>query len=144
MVVTEKIETGQNWRCIFMWLFSKTGFYSVVKKDCKPDEVLVRTRQKIDLVRLLNYLGIRRKIKTNFQSDYRFRAVIPERAWLRYLIHAALSIDYGNFKETVPVKDWQRHTAYLKVWEILRNWQEEEVVQALPQFKNGRKKINHS
>jgi len=54
----------------FMWLFTTDGFYSVVKKDCLPDEVLVRTRQKIDLVRLLVFLDLNRNsIETNSQSD---------------------------------------------------------------------------
>jgi hypothetical protein len=41
-----------------MWLFTTEGFYRVVKKDCLPDEVLVRTRQKLDLVRVLDFAAL--------------------------------------------------------------------------------------
>jgi hypothetical protein len=61
------------------------------------------------------------------------------------MTRAALSIDYGNFKETIAKNDWQRHSVYMKVWEILHNRQE-QAVSSLPRFKNplkytgGRKK----
>jgi mRNA-degrading endonuclease RelE of RelBE toxin-antitoxin system len=47
-----------------MWLYLKTGFYSVVKKTpCKEDELLVRARSKIDLDRLQEVLKTKYKFK---------------------------------------------------------------------------------
>jgi hypothetical protein len=100
------------------WLFS------VVKKDCKLDEILVRSRQKSDLVALGKKIGIKLRIRETPLGDYRYRAVLKKADWARYLTEVALELDYDNFKNTVPKKDRRRHKAYLRCWETLLSWQE--------------------
>jgi hypothetical protein len=107
-----------------MWVFTKDGFYSVVQKDCRPDEVLVRSRQRADLVKLSMKLGLKVKIREQAGTDYRYRTVIKKTDWARYAAEAALDINYPNFKDRVPKRDFRRHDAYLRCWEALFEWQE--------------------
>lgn len=107
-----------------MWVFTVEGFYSVVKKDCAEDEVLVRSRQRADLVRLGEKLSLKVQIQEKAGTDYRFRTVLKKEQWAEYLADAALSLDYPNFKATVPKQDFRRHEAYLRCWEALFEWQE--------------------
>ncbi len=60
-----------------MWVFTKTGFYSVVKKPgCAPDELEVRSRCRKDLEVLKRQAGVKSKILTSAGTDYR---VFPAR-----------------------------------------------------------------
>ena len=106
-----------------MWVFTRQGFYSVVQKNCGEDEALVRSRQKSDLVALGKKLGIELRVQENAGTDYRFRAVVKKADWARYLTDAVLELDYSNFKNTVPQRDYRRHNAYMRCWEALFEWQ---------------------
>jgi hypothetical protein len=107
-----------------MWIFTKDGYFSAVQKDCNADEVLVRSRQKSDLVSLGKKIGIKLRLRETPLSDYRYRTVLKKADWGRYLAEAALNLDYDNFKDTVPKSDFRRHGAYLQCWEALLQWQE--------------------
>jgi hypothetical protein len=107
-----------------MWIFTRDGYYSAVHKDCKGDEVLVRSRQRGDLLALGKKLGVDLRIKQTVLSDYRYRAVMKKADWAKYLAETALELDYDNFKNTVPKTDFKRHSAYLRCWEALCSWQE--------------------
>lgn len=107
-----------------MWVFTKEGFFSVVQKDCEADEVLVRSRQKRDLIGLAEKIGVKVKLLEGVGTDYRYRAVVKKKDWAKYLSDSALDLDYDNFKNTVSNRDHRRHSAYLRVWEALLAWQE--------------------
>lgn len=107
-----------------MWCFTTDGFFSVVRKDCEADELLVRTRQKSDLINLGKKLGIEVKVQENAGSDYRFRAVMKKTDWTKYLADMALELDYPNFKATIAKQDSRRHDAYLRFWRTLFDWHE--------------------
>lgn len=108
-----------------MWIFTRDGFYSAVKKECAIDEILVRARQRMDLVGLGRKIGQKLRIEETPLSDYRFRTVVKKADWAKYLAEAALELDYGNFKNTVPKGDFRRHNAYVRCWEALCDWQVE-------------------
>jgi hypothetical protein len=102
-----------------MWIFTRDGFYSAVHKDCKEDEVLVRSRQKADLLALGKKIGLKLKIARTALSDYRYRTVVKKDDWAKYLSEAALELDYNNFKNKVPRTEFKRHSACLRCWEAL-------------------------
>ena len=57
-----------------MWIFTKDGFYSVIKdKYCTEGELMVRARLRIDLERLLAKLDSDAEILVIKQADYRYR-----------------------------------------------------------------------
>jgi hypothetical protein len=68
-----------------MWVFTRDGFFSVVKKECKADEVMVRARQKSDLLGLGKKLNLTLCIQTDAGTDYAFRAVLKQSDWAGYL-----------------------------------------------------------
>lgn len=111
-----------------MWLYLKTGFYSIVyKRPCKTEELLVRTRCKDDIETLQKLL------KKEFQfddhivespkADYAYRMIVPRDKFASFLALAALDLNYDNFKNTIPDKDQLRHDAYLRCWKAMHEWQ---------------------
>jgi hypothetical protein len=107
-----------------MWIFTEIGYFSVVKKSSSGDEVIVRARVREDLVRLGKSINVKLKIRADSGTDYRFRAGIKKAHLAEYLQQAVLTLNYDNFKDTIPHKDSARRNAYLRCWEALCTWQE--------------------
>jgi len=121
-----------------MWIFTRGGFYSVVEYDPKKDpnkksfahslvkkrgsHVLVRTRVKEDLDDLDRVIK-NLHIEDDGSADYRFRAVIPRKKWIKYLEVCAKEIDYdSHFKEVVRSSATQpaaRYQAMMNVWSAM-------------------------
>lgn len=113
-----------------MWLYLKTGFYSVVHKPpCNKDELLVRTRSKVDIDKLQNLL----KEKYQFdgevidspKADYAYRMTVPRETFASFMASIAMQMDYDNFKNTIRRGDYKRHEAYMRCWEAMYEWQRE-------------------
>jgi hypothetical protein len=102
-----------------MWLFTTDGFLSIVSKDCRPDQVMVRARVKADLKRAFPKAVIR---TTRPPADYRYRAVVTRKALAAYLARVVGRLAYANFKDTV--RDDARHQAYMRVWQAMFALQE--------------------
>jgi hypothetical protein len=110
-----------------MWTFTKSGFYSVVKKPgCAPDDLEVRARCRKDLEVLKKSTGVKSKILTNFGTEYQFRIRMKQQIWAKFLADEAMSIDYPNFKDEVlfgksetPRRRKHRHDVYFEVWRAL-------------------------
>jgi len=106
-----------------MWAFTRDGFYSVVHdRYCQHDELMVRSRDKRDLVRLSKKVPLGTILETR-NADYRYRAVIKRSCLAAYLSHEALEIDYDNFKSSIHGMDDDdvREIAYHSVWTGLKN-----------------------
>lgn len=101
-----------------MWIFLNDAFFSIVKKDCKSNEVMVRARLPGDIEKVFGseYRSIR---VTN--ADYLYRATIPLSAVARAMVNEIFKISYPSFKESVSHKTL--HRAYLKVWKIMASVQ---------------------
>lgn len=89
-----------------MWLFTDTGFYSIVDKDSKrfvkSRTLCIRARCAEDLDRLREkYLPSMSRTIDNQGTDYPFRAFAPRRKVSRALMTIAEDIDYDNFKTQV-------------------------------------------
>jgi len=84
-----------------MWVFTKSGFYSVVRKPgCAPGELEVRARCKKDLEILKKQAGTMSKILTNAGTDYPFRIRMRREIWARFLADEAMNIDYAQVSRT--------------------------------------------
>jgi hypothetical protein len=99
-----------------MWLITKDGFFSVVHKDCAPDEVLVRARVKKDLVALAGTIDVECDISQSYKTDYQFRMVMPRADFCRYLVKYAEEMVYDNFKNSLNRKDYHRRSVYSDIW----------------------------
>lgn len=97
----------------------------VTKDTIGRDEVMVRARQYDDLERLLNILGIEKRIYITPHDDYLCRVILPKEEWVRYVANTAQQIDYSNFKDASCQDDDDRYHAYSGVWLALRSWQME-------------------
>lgn len=111
-----------------MWLYSKTGFYSIVHKPpCNRDELLVRTRSKVDIDKLQKLLKEKYKFDGEVidspKADYAYRMMVPREIFASFISSAAMELDYDNFKNTISGKDYQRHHAYMRCWEAMCEWQ---------------------
>jgi hypothetical protein len=100
-----------------MWLFHPLGFASIVANEAdKTDRTLVaRSRFAQDLRKLFPGCVA---IQTP-KRDYLYRAVVSRKAVAKRIAELAASIDYTNFKDTVPTEDRVRHDAYFDVWEAM-------------------------
>jgi hypothetical protein len=109
-----------------MWVFTKDGFFSVVRdRFTKRGHIMVRARCRDDLERLAERIRVEAEILELGRADYRFRMQIPNKRWGHYLRQAGEAIDYPNFKHTVRVSDPRRLKAYMGCWSALRRWQDE-------------------
>jgi hypothetical protein len=111
-----------------MWIFTKDGFFSAVfDRYCKGGELMVRSRCKVDLIRLAKKLqgySDESEILKAEHIDYRYRMKITKKDWADYLMNCALDIDYANVKDNiVPVGDDLRQDAYYEIWTVLYRWQ---------------------
>lgn len=110
-----------------MWVFTTSGFYSVVRKlDCAPDELEVRGRCRKDLEVLKSKTGTKSKILTNAGTDYPFCIRMRRDIWAKFLADEAMKIDYPNFKDQVLFSKTEsqgarkhRHDVYLDVWKAI-------------------------
>lgn len=96
-----------------MWLCTKLGFYSIVRKA--PDEFHVRARCERDLVNLrkavekrLHKPAARWKIHRSEPADYRFRIVISAVSLQGVMQTLAQELDYSNFKGIISATEDQR------------------------------------
>ena len=101
-----------------MWVCLNSGFISIVHKDCKSDELMVRARRKGDIEKV--FPGVIGK-KTQ-GTDYAFRAVVSREAVAQMLTDQVFNMDYSNFKNSV----WDNalHSVYSSVWSIIGRLQD--------------------
>ncbi|SDK14978.1 MULTISPECIES: hypothetical protein [Bradyrhizobium] len=100
-----------------MWLMLSDCFFSIVAKDCQPDELLVRARRAGDIEKVFPDA----KVTRNTKSDYLYRAVLPRDVVKQALATMIDKIDYPNFKDSV--EDSSLHAAYAGVWHSMAGLQ---------------------
>lgn len=100
-----------------MWIMLNDCFLSIVSKDCRRDELLVRARREGDIEKVFPKATVTRYTK----SDYLFRAVVKRTTVEEALAGEVQRILYGNFKSSV--RDRPLHDAYLRVWSTMAELQ---------------------
>jgi len=108
-----------------MWVCSKLGFFSIVKKG-RPDTWQVRARSQSDLQMLVNAAALKTDILSTPTSDYAYRIIVETEDLSRVFAVLVYSIDYPNFKaclETVPQQQ-DKLGAYNEFWGKMRKLQE--------------------
>lgn len=106
-----------------MWMMTPDGFFSAVEADEDPDLVVVRTRVRLDVLRLhawLRELGAPSEVLTYEHSDYPWRTLTTKAGWAAYCENAAKRVNYPNFKAAVATAQGpERARIYGHVWEDL-------------------------
>ena len=100
-----------------MWLMLSDLFVSIVAKDCKPDELMVRARRPGDIEKLFPDAVV-----TEYTaSDYHYRAAVKKTAIKAALANEVDRVTYDNFKSSVD--DDPLHNAYMRVWTAMASLQ---------------------
>lgn len=81
---------------------------SVVAHRDRPEDLLVRSRVKEDITRVVASA----EVWEDEHADYRYRAIIPREVFATAMADRIRAITYGNFKASVPSNDPQRLEAY--------------------------------
>lgn len=102
-----------------MWIMLNDAFFSIVSKDCAPDELMVRARRPGDIEKVFPEMA--GKVKEFTSSDYHYRAAIKCSRVAFVIMERIIRIDYSNFKNTV--RDKPLHDAYLRVWNAMADLQ---------------------
>ena len=100
-----------------MWLYCRSGFFSVVQHKNAPNLLLVRARVKEDLDDLRErYLPALGKTITTESADYPYRAVATKKHFSKAMVRISYDIDYTNFKTmTAQELGYDRASVYHKV-----------------------------
>jgi hypothetical protein len=107
-----------------MWIASKYGFFSIVKKE---DVFHVRARCQADLDNLRSASGISDDVKESYPgSDYPWRLIVGTESLGKVFQALEATIDYGNFKGMIGTTSDQRDKldAYHHIWAEMNRWQE--------------------
>jgi hypothetical protein len=90
-----------------MWIGSKLGFFSIVKKD-QPENWQVRARCEMDLRRLVEAARLPTHIVTTPQSEYPFCISVNARGLEQVFEVLSASVDYPSFKQCIDSLPHQR------------------------------------
>jgi len=101
-----------------MWLMTRHGFYSIVRK--RAGEYHVRSRERRDLDNLVEGVPLPdAKVVETPKADYAYRIVADEQAVLAILAFLGRTLDYPNFKDKADATPGQRHKPYHEVWGVM-------------------------
>lgn len=113
-----------------MWIATKVGFISVVKRPASTiavndrRELQIRARDRKTLNQLRNqYMpDTLSKIVIIPRSDYQFRAYCTHEDFALVMARLVFDINYTNFKDAVPDDDL--HNLYLRIWmAVMRHYE---------------------
>ena len=109
-----------------MWLFTKTGFYSIVKKPGDQD-LTVRARNGSDLDRLRDrHLPSLGRTIEGGGTDYPYRAFVSVDDLVDAMADIVRELDYANFKSEVARRmGHERAKTYGRVWSALLDIEKE-------------------
>ena len=109
-----------------MWLFTRYGFYSISVMT-GSEKTCIRARRNGHLQALHDrFARLRRcEITISEASDYRYRMLVPRRAWESAMLELVREQTWSNFKNEVArfngCDDYER--ALHSVWAIMREVQ---------------------
>lgn len=111
-----------------MWLFTKYGFFSVVKKKFNKEDMpfQIRSRRRADLQNVVSRVNLPGPIIETSDSDYPYRIVVDEADLGRLFSVLVQELDYSNFKDAIKGIDDQKDklTAYHEVWRTMLDYQQ--------------------
>jgi hypothetical protein len=108
-----------------MWLFTPSGFLSIVADLDRPGHALVRSRVREDLEAFCVRTGAP-ALRETPDRDYRFRTSVPLAIVAKDLAAQAEGIDYPNFKSAVAERQGHdRAHRYGRIWSVMYDLQED-------------------
>lgn len=105
-----------------MWLFTKHGYYAIVRDYNNENIYWLRARLESDLENVLKLVDIKdQKIIFKDYADYKFRLKLTKKEFVAFMVEMADNLDYSNFKNMMDDNANQRHKifAYYEVYNVL-------------------------
>lgn len=100
-----------------MWVFSRSGFLSVVEHRDDPALLCVRARVEADLDSLRDAVGWPPVHEFAGTGDYQYRVFVERETFSAWLSNEVAAIDYTtHFKDEVAGHDPARYRAMMGVW----------------------------
>ncbi len=120
-----RVSSAPRRREAAIWIFSESGFVSVVRHRDHPHLLLVRSRDRDSLVSLCRRVRLAEsQISELKNADYLYRLVCSDAVLLRFLRGSVEELDYPNFKSRVlKVRGSVWHDALMKVWAAMHSLQ---------------------
>ena len=110
-----------------MWLMTKIGFFSIVKKgnEFGKDTWTIRSRSKQDMENLKKFAWLNGEVLTTPEGDYHYRIIINVEELKDIFDKLPESIDYPNFKRMIHANPEQedKYPFYKGCWEKLWTYQ---------------------
>lgn len=105
-----------------MWTFTKDGFFSAVEDIKDHSRVVVRAREKADIVRLAKKIGVK-PYKSGAYADYEYRLWAKKIDWAEYLAMSVTELDYPNFKDAMAKRFGAKRMDQLHtVWAVMAGY----------------------
>lgn len=82
-----------------MWIFTDTGFISIVRKPEHPGVLTVRARDRQSLELLAAKANV--EIKRSPEGDYPYRVFVGDAPFLEWFLDRGGELKYSNFKSQV-------------------------------------------
>jgi len=82
-----------------MWVFTKNGFVSAVRKKEHPEVLTIRARDRLSLEDLASVAKV--EIGKSTTGDYPYRVFVDPKVFADWLAAEAMAIDYDNYKNEV-------------------------------------------
>jgi hypothetical protein len=105
-----------------MWLFTKYGYFAVVRDYDNENIFWLRARVKRDIENILQLTDLKNpEIIVKGNADYKFRVKILKGEYKNIMSILVDSLDYSNFKNMMDDNADQRHKifAYYEVYNVL-------------------------
>lgn len=101
-----------------MWIFSQTGFVSIVNHYEQKNNMLVRGRVREDVVGFRDLSKSKNYVSYTPQNDYPYRVVLSKKQVTKAMEVTIKKVRYTNFKEAAH-DGTSRDSAYMHIWSIL-------------------------
>ena len=106
-----------------MWLFTTSGFISIIDKDA--NHLAVRARDSLSLSPLAQSYDV--EIRSTPTADYPYRIFITKDQFKNWLSNQPGQIQYKNFKSEVTITRGKKFShALLKVWSAMHLVEDKE------------------
>ena len=106
-----------------MWLFTTTGFISIVEDNA--DQLTVRARDSFSLSPLAQSYNV--EIRSTPTADYPYRIFLSKDQFKNYLHNQTGLINYKNFKSEVAITRGKKFAnALLSVWSAMHEVEDKE------------------
>ena len=108
-----------------MWVFTESGFVSVIRHQSEAGKLVVRARDHQSLEGLANAVGL--DIEPSPERDYPYRVCIDDSTFATWLSKQIMKINYTNYKDHMEsIRDHDFSGALLSVWSAMQQVEDGE------------------